>query len=118
VTNVPSGSAAGNTTATPQQEAKVDAIVAQAGKVAGPSAPKAKAVTVRFARLQVSAKGARSLVVRLEGGPSAKVRIKLFDKKGKARVKAVRTLAAGRTVKVSGLKISKQIVRASIKVIG
>jgi uncharacterized protein YggU (UPF0235/DUF167 family) len=115
VTDVPPANAAGNATATPQQDAKVDAILGQTAKGV---AKKSGAVVVRFAHLRVSAKGQRSLMVRLDGGSSAKVRIKLFDKKGKARVKVIRRLAAGKTVKVSGLTISKQIVRASIKVIG
>jgi hypothetical protein len=120
VTTPPAAGAAGNTAPSTQVNAKVDAIVAAAGKPAsaGTGAKKAKACVVRFAHLRTTTKGTRTLMVRLDGGSSAKVRIKLLDKKGKTRVMAVRRLAAGKTVKVSGLKIPKTVVRASIKVIG
>jgi hypothetical protein len=121
VTTPPVAGAAGNASPSAAVDKKADAIVAAAGKPAAPSAgtsKAAKACIVRFARLQTTAKGARSLVIRLDGGSSAKVRIKLFDKKGKARVTVVRKITTGKTVKVSGLKIPKTVVRASIKVIG
>lgn len=118
VTNLPAPGAAGNATPSPATNARVDAIVAAAGTGGRAAVKGSTRCVVRFAHLKLSAKGKRSLVVRLEGGTSAKVRIKLFDKKGKARVVQVRRLATGKTVTVTGLKISKQITRASLKVIG
>jgi hypothetical protein len=118
VTDVPAAGANGAAAPSAATNAKVDAALAAAGSTAAAKAPKASVCVVRFAHLKTTAKGTRSLVVRLDGKGSAKVRIKLFDKKGKARVKVVRRLAAGRTLTISGLKISKSITRASIKVIG
>lgn len=121
VTDVPAAGTPGATAPSAQTSAHVDAAIAAAAKGgAAPAAAKtqSRVYVVRFAHLKTSAKGKRSLVVRLSGKGTAKVRIKLFDKKGKARVMVVRRLAAGRTVTVKGLVISKQITRASIKVLG
>jgi hypothetical protein len=101
-------------------EAKVDAIVAASGAKAAAPKKASKAFVVRFARLKTTAAGKRTLVVRIDGGAAgkAKVRIKLFDKKGKTQATVIRTLAARRTVTVPKLTIAKTISRASIKVIG
>jgi len=93
-------------------EAKIPALKGAASKVTSKSL-----ATVRFAHL-VSAKGARFLVIRLDGKASAKVRIKLFNAKGKSLAMIERKVATGKSIKINGLKVPKAAVRASIKVIG
>jgi hypothetical protein len=103
---VPSAAAANST------QAAVNKVVG-----AGRTPLSAGRTRVSWARLN-EAKGKRTLTVRLDGGTKAKVRIKLFNKKGKAVARTERTLATGKAVKVTGLAISREVVRASITVIG
>jgi hypothetical protein len=93
------------------------AAVAAALGTKAPAKVNSKLATVRFAHL-VSAKGSRYLVIRLNGKATAKVRIKLFNKKGKAITMVEKKIAAGKSVKISGLKFTKDVTRVSVKVIG
>ena len=116
---VPEAGRAGTTAPSGGVAAAVSAAIAKAvGQPVGTVPAKKGLATLRFARIQTSSSGRRTLVVRLDGSSIGTVRITMYGKRGSSKIVTVRRVRGNKTVTVSGLKISKKISKIAVKVIG